>query len=98
MLRIKEKNNNEKKNLNAELGGLMPKSVVTKGLGHWGAGRTGHAAGRVAGARGACGTRGARQTGRHGRTAWAYCWAVGYALGALSLFLNRFDSVLFLSH
>ena len=32
-----------------------------------------------------------------GRTAWACCWVVGYALGAFSLFLTRFDSVLFLS-
>ena len=29
--------------------------------------------------------------------AWACCWAVGYALGAFSLFLTRFDSVLFMS-
>ena len=29
--------------------------------------------------------------------AWACCWPVGFALGALSLFLTRFDSVLFLS-
>ena len=29
--------------------------------------------------------------------AWACCWVVGCALGALSLFLTRFDSVLFLS-
>ena len=28
---------------------------------------------------------------------WGCCWAVGCALGALSLFLTRFDSVLFLS-
>ena len=32
-----------------------------------------------------------------GRAAWACCWVVGCALGALSLFLTRFDSVLFLS-
>ena len=38
----------------------------------------------------------ARGTGA-GRAAWACCWAVGCALGALSLFLTRFDSVLFLS-
>ena len=40
--------------------------------------------------------RGARGTGA-GRAAWARCWAAGCALGALSLFLTRFDSVLFLS-
>ena len=28
---------------------------------------------------------------------WACCWQTGCALGALSLFLTRFDSVLFLS-
>ena len=32
---------------------------------------------------------------RHGR--WACCWPTGCALGALSLFLTRFDSVPFLS-
>ena len=36
---------------------------------------------------------------RHGagRAAWACCWAVGCAPCAFSLFLTRFDSVLFLS-
>ena len=64
--------------------------------------------GAQAGARGAqAGSRGAQagargtQTGRWARGArhrrWACCWAVGCALGALSLFLTRFDSVLFLS-
>ena len=59
------------------------------------------------------GTRGARaghargtQQARHGRwacgtgagrAAWACCWPTGCALGALSLFLARFDPVLFLS-
>ena len=39
---------------------------------------------------------GARSRGaRYGR--WACCWVVGCALGALNLFLTRFDSVLFLS-
>ena len=48
-------------------------------------------------ARGVCGReRGARGTGS-GHAAWGYCWAVGYALGTLSLFLTRIDSVLFLS-
>ena len=52
------------------------------------------------------GGRGARQ-GHVGRAApalgarfvrtWACCWPTGCALGALSLFLTRFDSVLFLS-
>ena len=52
------------------------------------------AARRHCGASGcAAGTRG---TGA-GRAAWACCWAVGCVLGALSLFLTRFDSVLFLS-
>ena len=40
-------------------------------------------------------TGGARGTGA--RRSWACCWPAGYALGALSLFLTRFDSVLFLS-
>ena len=43
-----------------------------------------------------------RSAGAHGRAralgeAWACCWAVGCALGALSLFLTQFDSILFLS-
>ena len=42
------------------------------------------------------GARGARGMGAR-RAAWACCWVVGCALGALSLFLTRFDSVLFLS-
>ena len=56
--------------------------------GAWGArqGPVGH----TTGARGACDTD-------TGRAAWACCWAVGCALGALSLFLTQFDSVLFLS-
>ena len=37
--------------------------------------------------------RGARALG----AAWACCWPTGCALGALDLFLARFDSVLFLS-
>ena len=40
------------------------------------------------------------QQGRHrraGRGSWACRWPTGCALGALSLFLARFDSVLFLS-
>ena len=41
-------------------------------------------------------TAGARGTGV-GHATWACCWAVGCALGALSLFLTRFDSVLYLS-
>ena len=40
--------------------------------------------------------RWARGTGT-GRAAWACCWPTGYALGALILFLTRFDSVPFLS-
>ena len=63
------------------------------------AGRSGRAGERarqacgVAGAWGAAGTHKARGRG----AAWARCWPMGYALGALSLFLARFDSVLFLS-
>ena len=58
------------------------------GAGCWARGKgAGRRAGRAAGAR--C-------TGA-GRTTWVCCWAVGCALGALSLFLTRFDSVLFLS-
>ena len=49
---------------------------------------------------GAARARRARCKGmRHGRwaRAWTCCWAAGCALGVLSLFLTRFDSVLFLS-
>ena len=68
--------------------------------GRWSAGeRSGGCAGRAAGAREARswargahgwarGVSGARPAGRHGRTAWACCWAVGCALGALSLFFE----------
>ena len=42
------------------------------------------------------GARGGRRTSAQ-RAAWAGCWAMGCALGALSLFLTRFDSVMFLS-
>ena len=60
-------------------------------------GRVGRAAAPRQGSAGrAAGARGAHCTGV-GRAAWACCWATGCALGALSLFLNRFDSVLFLS-
>ena len=68
-------------------------------------GRAGRRAGRrwarrralgAARALGARHRRWARGTGA-GHAAWACCWAVGCALGALSLFLTRFDSVLFLS-
>ena len=54
-----------------------------RGAWHWGAERHGRSAGK----------RGARQGGRSGHAAGP----VGCALGALSLFLARFDSVLFLS-
>ena len=65
-----------------------------------------HGAGRIGWRAGGRTGRAARARGRgerHGRAAralgaaWACCWAVGCALGALSLFLTRFDSVLFLS-
>ena len=68
-----------------------------------GAGRSLHAG---SGASGHVGRASARAGERHGgwahstgaeRVAWACCWAAGCALGALSLFLTRFDSVLFLS-
>ena len=51
------------------------------------------------GVRCAGGVRRAARTGAGARPrrTWVCCWAVGYALGALSLFLTRFDSVLFLS-
>ena len=53
----------------------------------------GHADGSAGHADGRVGVRGRGAWHRH----WACCWAVGCALGALSLFLTRFDSVLFLS-
>ena len=59
-------------------------------------------AGRGLGVRGAAWACGARP-GRAGRglgvrgAAWACCWPTSCALGALGLFLARFDSVLFLS-
>ena len=61
-------------------------------LGAWEAlgARQGHAQARGTGARGARGT-GPR------RAAWACCWAVCCALGALSLFLTWCNSVLFLN-
>ena len=54
-----------------------------KALGHAGRARQGAAAG--------AGARGARGAGLVGR--WARGLALGYALGALGLFLARFDSV-----
>ena len=73
-------------------------------LGHWatrpGVRTTGHcdtargARGRARGGRGR-GPRASALGPQPGRA--ARLWAVGCALGALSLFLTRFDSVLFLS-
>ena len=62
-------------------------------------GAAGARQGRAAGARqgraaGARQGRAARKRGARGREC---CWPTGCALGALSLFLARFDSVLFLS-
>ena len=57
-------------------------------------GRKERGARQVRGARQAPGARGARPAGRPGRGLGVL---LGYALGALSLFLARFDSVLFLS-
>ena len=51
------------------------------------------ASGRVAGEAPARGVRSAGAV----LAAWSCCWAMGCALGALGLFLARFDSVLFLS-
>ena len=57
----------------------------------------------LAGPRGAAGAHGALQARGRGAqgarpgAAWACCWAMGCALSALSLFLTRFDSVLFMS-
>ena len=63
-------------------------------------GRAGHAGGALGARQGSAGptarARGARGTGS-GRAAWACYWVVGCELGALSLFLIPFDSVLFLS-
>ena len=62
----------------------------------WALGRAGARAGalgRAAGA-GVCGRRGAG-TGRAAGRRWARGLALGYALGALGLFLARFDSVFF---
>ena len=69
--------------------------------GRWGATLArGTQHGRAAGKRGALGACAARALGARAecrRAAWACCWAVGCALGAFSLFLTRFDLVLFLS-
>ena len=84
-------------------------SVQARGaLGGTALGARGAQAGAPADAQGyAAGALGAHDTGEWGArqgcaaralgAAWACCWAVGCALGALSLFLTRFDSVLFLS-
>ena len=72
----------EKKNVGAEIGnGLLPKLCSDQGARQLGAGRWAQA--RTVRALGA----------RPGRAAGP----VGCALGALSLFLTQFDSVLFLS-
>ena len=67
-------------------------------MGHAGgqAGCAGGRKGHAGGARWAC-RLGARGVGARPVRTWACCWAVGCALGVLSLFLTRFDSVLFLS-
>ena len=64
------------------------------GAGSGTAGRERRAGSWVAGARAA--GRGARRVGR-GRKRQARGLATGYALGALGLFLARFESVFFLS-
>ena len=63
------------------------------------AGEGGYVGGRRGHAGGARWARrlGARGVGSRPVRTWACCWVVGCALGALSLFLTRFDSVLFLS-
>ena len=58
-------------------------------------GRAGGPAGRAAGVRRASG---ARPVGRPGRVTGCVAGQAGCALGALSLFSARFDSVFFLSH
>ena len=79
------------------------------GVGHWAGRKQARRAQQASGAHnrrprhGGVGQRARRLAGagvhgrgaRHGR--WACCWPTGCALGALSLFLTRFDSVLFLS-
>ena len=75
------------------LGAATRPGAHSRALQH-GTGRVGRREGKRAGC--SAGVRGARGTGA-GRAAWACCWAVGCALCALSLFLTRFDSVLFLS-
>ena len=78
----------------------------TKQLGALGAGARCKALGsqgrgaRCAGARsvGRSAGRAVRASGTGaGRATWARCWPTGCALGALNLFLARFDSVLFMS-
>ena len=66
--------------------------------GRWARGALGaRGAGRAAAGAGARGRQAWGVRGATGRIAWACCWTMGCALGALSLFLVRFDSVLFLS-
>ena len=62
-----------------------------------GAGQGAQAEACDAGARHSAGHAQGRDTRQLRHAAWACCWAVGCALGALNLFLTRFDSVLFLS-
>ena len=62
----------------------------------WARGRAGRAGGREARARGRARSTGARGA-LHGRWARDLGVLLSIALGALSLFLTRFDSVLFLS-
>ena len=69
------------------------------GARHWYAAGAGARGARKGAKRAGQGRRArrARSAEQHGRAAWACCWAMGCALGALGLFLARFDSVLFLS-
>ena len=78
----KEKKKRKKKYAEPEMG-YCPLSIKQSGNGRAGAGLHRRTTGR----------RGAQQGARPGRAAGP----VGCALGALSLFLARFDSVLFLS-
>ena len=64
-----------------------------RAAGRAGVGRSGRTSARQGAAAGV----GARGAGLAGRATWAHWLALGCALGALGLFLARFDSVFFLS-
>ena len=74
------------------LGARAPRQALGRGV----CGHVGHDTAQGAATRQVSVQAGARGTGA-GPAAWACCWAGGCALGTVSLFLTRFDSVLFLS-